>query len=65
MFWAENAVLEGGAEKLRKLRAQTGGTWLKVSPLLEQCAEAKVRQRRRLAIALGLQVRFGGQRVLG
>ena len=37
MFWAENAVgLKVALEKLRKYSAQTGGTWLKVSPLLEQ-----------------------------
>jgi 3-hydroxyacyl-CoA dehydrogenase len=37
MFWAENSVgLKAALEKLRKYSAQTGGTWLKVSPLLEQ-----------------------------
>ena len=37
MYWAENAVgLKVALEKLRKYSAQTGGTWLKVSPLLEQ-----------------------------
>jgi 3-hydroxyacyl-CoA dehydrogenase len=37
MFWAENAVgLKVALEKLRKYSAQTGDTWLKVSPLLEQ-----------------------------
>ena len=43
MFWAENAVgLKVALEKLRKYSAQTGGTWLKVSPLLEQLvAEGK------------------------
>jgi hypothetical protein len=36
-IWAENAVgLKVALEKLRKYSAQTGGTWLKVSPLLEQ-----------------------------
>jgi len=37
MFWAENSVgLKVALEKLRMYSAQTGGTWLKVSPLLEQ-----------------------------
>jgi 3-hydroxyacyl-CoA dehydrogenase len=39
MFWAENEMgLKTALEKLRKYSAQTGGTWLKVSPLLEQLA---------------------------
>jgi 3-hydroxyacyl-CoA dehydrogenase len=37
MFWAENEVgLKTALEKLRKYSAQTGNTWVKVSPLLEQ-----------------------------
>ena len=37
MFWAENEVgLKSALEKLRKFSAETGGEWLKVSPLLEQ-----------------------------
>jgi 3-hydroxyacyl-CoA dehydrogenase len=37
MFWAENSVGLGTAlEKLRKYSVDTGNTWLKVSPLLEQ-----------------------------
>ena len=37
MFWAENEVgLKNALEKLRKYSAETGNTWLKVSPLLEQ-----------------------------
>jgi 3-hydroxyacyl-CoA dehydrogenase len=37
MFWAENAVgLKTALEKLKKYSAETGGKWLKVSPLLEQ-----------------------------
>ena len=41
MFWAENAVgLKVALEKLRQYSAQTGGTWLKVSPLLEQLVAA-------------------------
>jgi 3-hydroxyacyl-CoA dehydrogenase len=43
MFWAENAIgLKTALEKLRKYSAETGGKWLKVSPLLEQLvAEGK------------------------
>jgi 3-hydroxyacyl-CoA dehydrogenase len=43
MFWAENTVgLKSALEKLKKYSAQTGGKWLKVSPLLEQLvAEGK------------------------
>ncbi len=43
MFWAENAVgLETALQKLKQYSAATGGTWLKVSPLLEQLvAEGK------------------------
>ena len=43
MFWAENEVgLKTALEKLRKYSAETGGKWLKVSPLLEQLvAEGK------------------------
>lgn len=41
MFWAENEVgLKVALEKLRKYSAQTGNTWLKVSPLLEQLVAA-------------------------
>jgi 3-hydroxyacyl-CoA dehydrogenase len=37
MFWAENEVgLSNALQKLEKYSAQTGGKWLKVSPLLEQ-----------------------------
>ena len=37
MFWAENEVgLKSALDKLRKYSAETGNTWLKVSPLLEQ-----------------------------
>jgi 3-hydroxyacyl-CoA dehydrogenase len=37
MFWAEHEVgLKTALEKLRKYSAETGGEWLKVSPLLEQ-----------------------------
>jgi 3-hydroxyacyl-CoA dehydrogenase len=37
MFWAENEVgLKTALEKLKKYSAETGGEWLKVSPLLEQ-----------------------------
>jgi 3-hydroxyacyl-CoA dehydrogenase len=37
MFWAEHEVgLRSALEKLRKYSAETGNTWLKVSPLLEQ-----------------------------
>jgi 3-hydroxyacyl-CoA dehydrogenase len=37
MFWAENEVgLKTALEKLKKYSAETGGNWLKVSPLLEQ-----------------------------
>jgi 3-hydroxyacyl-CoA dehydrogenase len=37
MFWAENSLgLETALRKLEKLSAETGGVWLKVSPLLEQ-----------------------------
>ena len=37
MFWAENEVgLKTALEKLKKYSAETGGQWLKVSPLLEQ-----------------------------
>jgi 3-hydroxyacyl-CoA dehydrogenase len=37
MFWAEHEVgLKTALEKLRKFSAETGGEWLKVSPLLEQ-----------------------------
>ena len=37
MFWAENEVgLKSALDKLRKYSAETGSTWLKVSPLLEQ-----------------------------
>jgi 3-hydroxyacyl-CoA dehydrogenase len=37
MFWAENEVgLKIALEKLKKYSAETGGKWLKVSPLLEQ-----------------------------
>jgi 3-hydroxyacyl-CoA dehydrogenase len=43
MFWAENEVgLKVALEKLKKYSAQTGGKWLKVSPLLEKLvAEGK------------------------
>jgi 3-hydroxyacyl-CoA dehydrogenase len=43
MFWAENAVgLKTALEKLKKYSADTGGKWLKVSPLLERLvAEGK------------------------
>jgi len=43
MFWVENAVgLKTALEKLKKYSAATGGTWLKVSPLLEKLvAEGK------------------------
>lgn len=43
MFWAENEVgLKIALEKLKKYSAQTGGKWLKVSPLLEKLvAEGK------------------------
>jgi 3-hydroxyacyl-CoA dehydrogenase len=43
MFWAENTVgLKSALEKLKKYSSQTGGKWLKVSPLLEQLvAEGK------------------------
>jgi len=43
MFWVENAVgLKTALEKLKKYSAATGGTWLKVSPLLERLvAEGK------------------------
>jgi 3-hydroxyacyl-CoA dehydrogenase len=37
MFWAENEVgLKAALEKLKQYSAETGGQWLKVSPLLEQ-----------------------------
>jgi 3-hydroxyacyl-CoA dehydrogenase len=37
MFWAENEVgLKTALQKLRAYSAETGNTWLKVSPLLEQ-----------------------------
>lgn len=37
MFWAEHEVgLPAALEKLKKYSAQTGGKWLKVSPLLEK-----------------------------
>ena len=37
MFWAENEVgLKTALEKLKKYSDETGGKWLKVSPLLEQ-----------------------------
>jgi 3-hydroxyacyl-CoA dehydrogenase len=37
MFWAEHEVgLKTALEKLKKYSAETGGKWLKVSPLLEQ-----------------------------
>jgi 3-hydroxyacyl-CoA dehydrogenase len=37
MFWAENAVgLKTALQRLKKYSAETGGKWLKVSPLLEQ-----------------------------
>jgi 3-hydroxyacyl-CoA dehydrogenase len=37
MFWAENEFgLKAALEKLRRYSADTGGKWLKVSPLLEQ-----------------------------
>jgi 3-hydroxyacyl-CoA dehydrogenase len=37
MFWAENEVgLKTALERLKKYSAETGGKWLKVSPLLEQ-----------------------------
>jgi 3-hydroxyacyl-CoA dehydrogenase len=37
MFWAEHSVgLKTALEKLRKISAETGGSWLQVSPLLEQ-----------------------------
>ena len=37
MFWAENTMgLATALEKLKKYSAETGGKWLKVSPLLEQ-----------------------------
>ncbi|HXP65124.1 MAG TPA: 3-hydroxyacyl-CoA dehydrogenase NAD-binding domain-containing protein [Steroidobacteraceae bacterium] len=37
MFWAENEVgLKTALEKLKKYSAETGGKWLKVSPLLEK-----------------------------
>jgi 3-hydroxyacyl-CoA dehydrogenase len=37
MFWAENEVgLKTALEKLKKYSTETGGKWLKVSPLLEQ-----------------------------
>jgi 3-hydroxyacyl-CoA dehydrogenase len=43
MFWAEHEVgLKTALEKLKKYSAATGGTWLKVSPLLEKLvAEGK------------------------
>jgi 3-hydroxyacyl-CoA dehydrogenase len=43
MFWAEHEVgLPVALEKLKKYSAQTGGKWLKVSPLLEKLvAEGK------------------------
>jgi 3-hydroxyacyl-CoA dehydrogenase len=43
MFWAESAVgLKSALEKLKQYSAQTGGKWLKISPLLEQLvAEGK------------------------
>jgi len=43
MFWAEHEVgLKVALEKLKKYSAQTGGKWLKVSPLLEKLvAEGK------------------------
>jgi 3-hydroxyacyl-CoA dehydrogenase len=43
MFWAENEVgLDVALEKLRKHSEQSGGKWLKVSPLLEKLvAEGK------------------------
>jgi 3-hydroxyacyl-CoA dehydrogenase len=37
MFWAEHSVgLKTALEKLKKISAATGGSWLQVSPLLEQ-----------------------------
>jgi 3-hydroxyacyl-CoA dehydrogenase len=37
MFWAEHEVgLKTALQKLQKYSAETGGQWLKVSPLLEQ-----------------------------
>jgi 3-hydroxyacyl-CoA dehydrogenase len=37
MFYAENSLgLKTALEKLEKLKLETGDTWLKVSPLLEQ-----------------------------
>ena len=37
MFWAEHEVgLANALEKLKKYSAETGGKWLKVSPLLEK-----------------------------
>jgi 3-hydroxyacyl-CoA dehydrogenase len=37
MFWAENEVgLKTALERLKKYSAETGGKWLKVSPLLEK-----------------------------
>jgi 3-hydroxyacyl-CoA dehydrogenase len=43
MFWAENTIgLKSALEKLKKYSADTGGQWLKVSPLLERLvAEGK------------------------
>jgi 3-hydroxyacyl-CoA dehydrogenase len=43
MFWAENEIgLKTALEKLKKYSADTGGKWLKVSPLLEKLvAEGK------------------------
>jgi 3-hydroxyacyl-CoA dehydrogenase len=43
MFWAEHEIgLKSALEKLRKYSDQTGGKWLKVSPLLEKLvAEGK------------------------
>jgi len=43
MFWAENEVgLKAALEKLKQYSADTGGKWLKVSPLLEKLvAEGK------------------------
>jgi 3-hydroxyacyl-CoA dehydrogenase len=37
MFWAEHSVgLKAALEKLKKISAATGGSWLQVSPLLEE-----------------------------
>jgi 3-hydroxyacyl-CoA dehydrogenase len=37
MFWAEHSLgLETALQKLEKLSAETGDTWVKVSPLLKE-----------------------------